>query len=95
MMVIVQAESPVRFASVAVISTHAPPLMRYFMPAAMPVSLPLSVPLAVNTAVGVASFAFAVGAVRVMLVAAVGVPETLICVKSMRATVMPFTAATV
>ena len=81
--------------SVAVISTHAPPLMRYFMPAAIPVSLPLSVPFAVNTAVGVASFVFAVGAVRVMFAAAVGVPETLIFVKSMRVTVMPFTAATV
>ena len=93
---IVPAESPVRLISVLpAISVQVVPLSRlYFIPAAAPESVPVSVPVAVKVAVGVVSLLFAVGAVSVISAFAVGVPETVICVKLLRVTDISLTAAT-
>ena len=80
---------------VSVISFHVVPSSRlYFMPLSTFVSVPLSVPVAVKVALGVGSFSFAVGAVSVIVTSAVGVPETVICVKLSRVTLTPLTAST-
>ena len=57
-----------------------PPSTLYFMVLSTPLSLPPFSLSAVNSADGVVSFVFAVASVSVRLTAAVGVPETVICV---------------
>ena len=67
---------------------------RYCIPADTPVSVPPSGPVAVKVAAGVASLPLAVAAGRVMVVCAVGVPETLTWVAPSLVTVTPFLPAT-
>ena len=66
----------------------------YFIPFATLASVPVSAPVAVKVALGVVSLLFAVAAVSVIVAFAVGVPETVICVKLLRVTEIPLTAAT-
>ena len=57
-----------------------PPSVLYFIPLVTPDRVPVSGPVAVKEADGVVSCVFAVASASVRLTAAVGVPETVICV---------------
>ena len=67
--------------------------MLYRIPLETSDKLQLSAPVAVAAALGVFSFIFSVASGSERDVFAVGVPETVICVKLSRETEMPFTAS--